>query len=349
MHLNALEQEWDRIMSAGIAIELISPPGAGKSDFVKYQTEKRGWGLSTQMLSCKSPMDMLGFNIPREREIAGRKTLMSAFTLPDFFMCDDGSALWEHENSVLFFDEWAQNEPDMKRLAADLLLNGRIGPHRLPKGCRVVMASNRTSDRSGATKTFDFIINRILQIHISHDVQSWVDWATKHSIDPLWITFALQQPTIVFSDAVPKEQGPYCTPRSFVRLERLLRGPNGPVTHPEAVELAAGVVGQAAAAQIFAHFRLKNEAPSIEEIVANPKGVHVPEKPDARMLVCYMVANRVTKKDAGPCITYMERLPKEFATIFARAATKRDPSLVNEPSFAAWCGKNASLVNALNR
>jgi hypothetical protein len=69
---------------------------------------------------------------------------------------------------------------------------------------------------------------------------------------------------------------------------------------------------------------LRTKHHSIEEIVAATQGGDVPEKPDARMLVCYMLAGQCEEEQMqSPCIvTYMERLPKEFATIFARAATQ---------------------------
>jgi hypothetical protein len=75
--------------------------------------------------------------------------------------------------------------------------------------------------------------------------------------------------------------------------------------------------------------------------------VKVAEKPDAQMLVVYNLAHRVTAATMEPVIEYIERMPKEFAATFAKAACKRDPNLVINPAMRKWSSTNASLMAAL--
>lgn len=354
MHFNALRRQMPALLDSGVSIELISAPGRGKSEFVADTVEtmsKRDgseWGFATLFLATMTPTDLLGYMVPEKRSFNGSgEALVSSFTMPPWMLTRDGVPVTHFRRGILFLDEFGQGEPDVKRAAAELLLNRRLGPWALPRGWSVIAASNRASDRSGVTKSYDFVINRRIQVDISDDLQSWEDWAFQHGLDPLYIAFANQNPQIVFSDGVPEKQEPWCTPRSLVMCERILKRGNEIATDPDSVELATGMIGAGAAAQLFAFIRLGQEMPKYDEIVKSPKQVKVPGKPDAQMLVCYSLAARVSAQDAEPIVTYIERMPKEFAVTFAKAACKRDFSLVNTPTFSAWCAKNSSLMTAI--
>jgi hypothetical protein len=118
-------------------------------------------------------------------------------------------------------------------------------------------------------------------------------------------------------------------------------------TDGDATEDAKGIIGAGPAAQLMATIKLGQEMPSYGDIVKNPSKAKVPTKPDAQMLVCYSLAARVMEKDLDPIVEYIERLPKEFSVTFARAAVKRDSSLVETAAMGLWCTRNASLMSAI--
>lgn len=353
MRFNALKHVFPQLLDSGVSIELVSAPGRGKSEFVRDMTralskrDGKPWGFATAFLATYTPVDLLGYMVPGEH--MGRR--VSEFTMPPWMRTVEGKTVFEHERGILFLDEFGQAEADVKRAAAELLLNRQIGPWKLPDGWSVVAASNRSSDRSGVTKSFDFVINRRVEIHITDDLESFEEWAFANDINPVFITFANQNPQVVFSEGVPDKQGPWCTPRSLVMLARVFDHMGGAErivpTDPAAIEVASGLIGSGAAAQLMAFIKLGQEMPAYDEIIANPTKVKVPGKPDAQMLVCYTLAARVTDKTAEPVITYIERLPKEFAITFAKAACSRDPSLIEGDAFGEWAMRNASLVQAI--
>lgn len=353
MHFTDLEARFPALLDSGISIELLSAPGRGKSEFVKQSVARmsdrdgRPWGFATMFLATMTPSDLLGYMVPAK---AADGSMASVFTRPAWMTTVDGHDVREFERGILFLDEFGQGEADVKRASAELLLNRQLGPHRLPDGWSVVAASNRASDRSGVTKSFDFVINRRLQIEITDDLKSWEDWAIDNAVDPLFVAFAVQNPHIVFADGVPEKQGPWCTPRSLVMASRVLArlaGDGAIPTDASAVELTAGLIGEGAAAQLFAFVRLGQEMPEFEDIVAAPAKVKVSQKPDANMLICYQLAARVDATNADPVIEYIERLPKEFAVTFAKTACRREPKLVTTKAFGNWCRNNASLVTLL--
>jgi hypothetical protein len=62
------------------------------------------------------------------------------------------------------------------------------------------------------------------------------------------------------------------------------------------------------------------------------------------MLVCYTLAARVKQDECDKVISYVDRMPKEFAVIFAKAAVGRDAKLITTPGFMKWIKENASLM-----
>lgn len=358
MHFNQLARVIPALLDSGKAIELISAPGRGKSTFVADTVERmskrdgKQWGFSTLFLATQTPPDLIGFVFKGNiKDQHGGDIATSEPTLPAWMITQEGKPVWEHERGILFLDEFGQGQADVKAAAAELLLNGRIGRHQLPKGWSVIAASNRTSDRSGVTKSLDFVINRRVEIGITDDIESWEDWSFRNGVDPLFITFARQNPAVVFTEGVPEKQGPWCTPRSLVMLNdifnKMKKGDELAPTDATAIEIASGMIGLAAAQALMAHVKLGQEMPPLEDIIKNPKKTKVPTKPDVMMLVAYSLASRVSVDNVDPIVDYMDRAPKEFAVTFARQAVKRDGAIILTDAFDRWTAANASLMTAL--
>lgn len=358
--LNQLKAIVTPLLDTGISMELISSPGIGKSDFVvdlvAERTETTGvkWGFSQAFLATYTPPDLVGYQFKGERMWKDPHTgkmgpvAVTDPSLPLWMMSVEGKPLYEYERGILFLDEFGQGEADVKRAAAQLLLKGEIGPWKLPKGWTVIAASNRAKDRSGVTKSFDFVINRRIEFHIDADLNSWDQWAITRGIDPLFVAFAHQHPDIVFGGSVPKEQGPWCTPRSLVMAHDALRALSSGHAHlrmdPTAMEVLAGAIGAAAAAQVKSFIELSIELPSYEEIIADPLKARLPEKADAQMLSCFQLAHGAEEDDFGAVVKYVGRLGAEFEVMFVRRLLGRKRTYVQHKAISPLVTKHTALI-----
>jgi hypothetical protein len=351
--LAQVEARIPALFKSGKSYYFRSAPGRGKTSVVEAAPSAlakafpgQTFGISIINAPLMTPPDTVGYLVPVTRE--GRN--MSEFTVPYWFITSEGKLLDEYDGGIIFIDEVDKADMDVKKILGEMALSGRCGPHRIPKGWVVWQAGNRAQDRSGSTKELDHLINRRFELDIRDDLEGWMNWAFKNNVAPELVSFAKENPQIVFADGVPEKQGPWCTPRSLVATGEALAafsdGEQLPVDEFSR-QVAAGGIGDGAATQLFAHIRLAHELPRFEDIVAKPKDTRVPEKPDARMLVCFQLAARVNESNADAVITYMERLPKEFSVTFAKAATVRDEELVNTDAFGRWCVANASLMQAI--
>lgn len=338
-----------------IAVYLKSGPGRGKTTTIKAAVPHiaREIGKNLGFVKIEAPLltpaDAVGYLVPKHMP-DGRT--VSVYTEPFWWVTEEGKRLEEYDGGIIFIDEADKADVDVKKILGEMALSGRCGPHRMPEGWVVWMAGNRAGDRSGSTKELDHLINRRLEIDVTDDIQGWESWALKTGVHHSVIAFAVSNPQIVFPDGAPEKQGPFCTPRSLVNLGRVLvtlGGNTGNLpTDTDAVETAAGMIGQAAAAQLFATIRLESELPKLETILGNPSAAKLPSAPDAQMLVCYKLASLVDEKILAPVITYIERLPADFSVTFAKSLCTRSPLFAAKPPMLDWAKRNSSIMATMS-
>lgn len=355
MKLNTVSKLAPSIYASGKCLYLKSAPGRGKTTTVidarAKIAEATGKNIGIVVINgpLLTPADAVGYLVPKHHD-DGR--VESVYTDPFWWRTSEGNRLEDYDGGIIFVDEADKMDVDVKKVIGEMALSGRCGPHELPKGWVVWMAGNRSQDRSGATKELDHLINRRIEIDVTDDLAGWESWAIKNNVHPDIVAFAMSNPHIVFPESLPEKQGPFCTPRSLVATGELLSTLSGNgddlPTDSDAIELASGAIGQASAAQLFATLRLRAEMPPLEQIIASPDKVRVPEKPDACMLICYNLAARTDASNLGAVIKYIERMPADFAATFAKAVTTRLPTIIARPEMLAWVSRNNTLMATLH-
>lgn len=364
------------------AMMLESPPGIGKSDgCMKYaadlaRTLNERVGIVPFMLATISSVDVRGFMLPQKGTVPG--TMDTVFSTPPWFptrwnayvVDPDGTwskpGTWEGDMprvGVLFLDEFGQAEDEVKKPAAELLLKGGVGTFHLPDNWRVIAAGNRLTDRSGVMRELMFIVNRRCRLTVDPNLPAWLDWVDSQpaAFRPHYMTvsFARQNPNIVFADKVPDGSDPFCSPRTLCLLDRDLQAlrsdediANGCLpTDRDAREVAAGWIGSGSAAQFFTHLKYSDEMPEMKDIEADPRRARLPEHKDAQMVTGYMLAQNLTSTNADSVLAYVDRLQSEMQVMTMRAITQRpDTSLhmVNTVGFTKWLARHKNLLIASN-
>jgi hypothetical protein len=377
MNLSEVETHIEDYWSAGITPELQSSPGVGKSDTIRRLRDKFSerdgfeWGLGIAFIATYSPIDLLGYMIPQKIKVAQTidgvtrevERTISTYTTPPWMFDEQGRPLNDFKRSILFLDEWDKGEPDVKKTCAELVLHGGIGPHKLGKHVSRVAASNRTKDRSGSTKTFDFLINRMATVMIEPEFGPWEDWANRIGMPPLFIVFAKKHADKVFNADVPKEQGPWMTPRSFVKAVQLIvaqsrrlenagmKLSNFGADDKDVASMTqakvATVIGEAGANEIMSWLRMRTSTPDFADIVKDPDGTFVPATVDARTLVAYECSSFADADNIGQVCKYIKRMQQEFHVTFAKAVVKRNHKLILNPDLLKFVKGNTALLNAI--
>lgn len=347
-------------IEAGNSILLRSASGRGKSEFVKSLFKRLkeaggNWGYQSLFLATQTPPDLIGYQFKGEAEYGGKTYTRSEASLPLWMVSTEGKPAWAYDRFFLFLDEYGQGEPDVKRASAELLLSGSIGPHALPPFSVRIAATNRGA-RYGVTKDFDFVINRRSEYDVQDDLDSWLRWAAQPyqhenklwTVMPVTKAFAAQNPQVLFEEE-PKVQGPWCTPRSLCGSDRFLQmieqGMGRLDPNDTAVgEGVAAKIGVPAAGALMGWLKFRLELPQYDEVVADPTGTPVPEKPDMKMLMAYELAARTQKDGLPAVVAYMQRMPKDLAITYVVALIRREKSMLVEPALQSWTSKNATLL-----
>ena len=385
----ALDAIYDTHMGALIDGErasahvLESPPGVGKSEGVFQVCARMAAaldepvGLVQFMLTTVMSADVRGFMLPLPPKDG--KPMRTVFSTPPWYPAagergnmwvvePDGTwwtpGTWNGEVprvGVVFLDEWGQAEDDVKKPAAELLLNGNVGSTFLPLGWRVLAAQNRTSDRSGVMREMMFTVNRRCLIPIAPDVRPWLRWVDnvdeKKRPHFMTVSFARQNPSIVFASSVPEGTAPFCTARSLCRMDRDLRAlasdedraHNRLPTTNIARMICGGWIGEGVAGQFFTHLKYFDVLPDMDDVIDDPRSAKLPPTKDAQMVVAYMLAHHVDEDSAQPIMRYIARMNEEMQMMamgIVNGDERRLKHLVVVPEYTTWMMKNKDRLRA---
>jgi hypothetical protein len=206
---------------------LLSSPGLGKSDIVRQAAAEAGLECRTLLGTQIAPEDVSGVpKILHERAV---------FCPPRSVLPEDGRPF------CLFLDELPSSPPEVQKAFYSLLLERRLGEHRLPAGTWVVAAGNRAHDQALVRSLSSALVNRLFIIQVRVDLAGWLAWAEKAGVRPEIRAFVQYVPAALCRPA-PREPVPFSTPRAWALFSRDLdlADAAGTVTTDEQRALAFG-------------------------------------------------------------------------------------------------------------
>ncbi len=359
MHLLDLVKQAGNLYDSGTAVHLVGPPGIGKSDVVKNELKAamekhlgKEIGYCCLIVPTIDAPDLRGFLIPTKDE-HGKPT--SFFTRPAVMPSEE--YLKQFPEGLMLLDECNQADQLTQKALAPVKLEKRFGEHYLAPGWRVISASNRQEDGSGVGKALKHLVNRERTLQIQSNVTAWAIWAEARGVHPMLIAFAKAFPGVVFRDKVPKEDGPYCTPRSFMSAAKLMalvagtdkdgnqnmRIPNDGLV----MQLVGGDIGDQAAAELFAYLKVADDLPTVEEILQGPTTCKCPKELSAAYAAVQMCVHFASPSNIDKLWTFAERMPKELQVSTCRSLVERGGGvLLNSPALNKWIMANKTLINA---
>ena len=253
------------------------------------------------------------------------------------------------ERCVVVLDELAK-APEMFSMAASLVHGGRAGVHQLPGDSRhAVVLSNAGEHRAGARDMTMDLINRLTVIDVVADPTSDRAWARAQG-KPAWALAVASSSVgedLIYRSAIPDRNKPFASPRSWwaavdALSAILVGGPDDlpPADHPVVQAVLAGRLGDDAADKILTWLARALDIPAIDEILADPSGTAIPERPDMVLYVAEVVARvlldqsadakeRAAKVEAA--LIYIDRLPEigQIAVVGVFDAMRKDVKSTN--------------------
>ena len=242
------------------SILLLSAPGVGKSDAVRQAADEAGLECKSLLGTQIAPEDVSG--IPR---IVGER---SVFCPPRILLPE------EPKPFCLFLDELPACSPDIQKAFYSLLLERRLGEHKLPAGTWVVAAGNRAEDRSLVRTLSAALVNRVLILQVKVDVHEWVAWAYKAGVRSDIISYILFNP-MALQREIPALPVPFSTPRAWASLAQALNlvEAQGKLNQKLIETMAYGCVSSEDAAMYAAFSNCRADNRVIKEVMNNVKAL----------------------------------------------------------------------------
>jgi MoxR-like ATPase len=308
---------------ADVPVILWGPPGQGKTSVIKDLAEQSGRPIEVILASIREPQDFAGL----PTIIDGKATLIA----PDW-----AQSLAKAGNGILFTDEVNTAPPSVQAALLRVCLDKVAGNLELGAGTSIIAAANPPEIAADGWDLAPPLANRFCHLdwNLPADVVS-------QGFIGLWPRFALPQLEIsVLEAAFDAEKlivGAFL--QSFPDLVTVM--PDGAVAQgrafpsPRSWEFAArvsaacealalnssvrrlllvGCLGQAAASQ-YITYRVHQDLPNPEDILADPKGAAVPARADQLFVVAasvmFAVKSNYTEQRWDSAGEFIHRLSEE--------------------------------------
>jgi len=314
-------------MKKGIPTYTEGPPGVGKSEMWQQIADEEMMGFIDVRLAQMDPVDLRG--LPKH------KGDLTVWARPDFWPVEERDG----ERGIILFDELGDCGKAMQSAAYQPILNGRVGPHILPKGWYRAAAGNSQKHRAGAQAMSTALANRFAHIEIEADVDCFREYGHKIGMNHLILGFIKFRPNLLHSMEGASLKA-FPSPRSWHKASLVCDAPV-----ELRYKLVRGCVGEGAAGE-FEAFMKTMDLPDIEEILADPKKCRMPDQPAHKYALSAMLAQYATRSNIDKVMTYIrrEQFGRDFEICTVLDASKRDSSLTETKAFTEFANRNQDLT-----
>ena len=293
------------------SVMLWGQPGVGKSDAIKEiqnnltELTNKKIVVTDVRLLLFNPIDLRG--IPTVDKEKGT----SIWLRPEIFNMDASDDVF----NILFLDEISAAPPSVQSAAYQIVLDHKVGEHRLPDNCVVICAGNRVSDHSVAFKMPKALANRVLHFDILVDFKEWKKWALDREIDERVLSFLSFSPQSLNTFDGSNDEVAFATPRTWEMASNVLKLVSGEETSfPR--EMIEGIIGKKTCVEFITFLKVYKGLPNIEDIF-DGKVKEVPQELDK----LYAIANSIVNlsrtyytdiKKMTNALQYINLMPSDF-------------------------------------
>lgn len=318
-----------RAMYAGLTPFVKSSPGIGKSSIAHALAKEENLAVIDHRLSTSAPEDLTG--LPQFKDGFARfAPFRELFPLEDAPLPKDADGK-EMNGWLLFLDEFNHASKAVQAAAYKLILDRKVGQHRLHPNVVMLCAGNKATDRAFTNNLSTATQSRLVHINMIHSFPEWLeDVALVQGYDSRIIAYLSQYPEKLM-DFRPEHDGDtYCCPRTWEFVDRMY---NGLPIDEEDTALIGGTITHGVATSFVAYQSIYKKLVPFDEIIQDPSYCRLPDEDDLG-IIWATVTNMMEKTDIknfGKLVKYADRLDQSYRLLFYRGALTRDPEIQKTP------------------
>ncbi len=215
MKISKMKQIFKLAQLSNDAVRMVGKHGIGKSQIVEQFAKENDYHLETLFLSQNEVADLIG--IPYQENQTTYWSKPSWLTRME-------EANKNGKHCILFLDEFSRAPIEVRQAALQLVLEGRIHDHHLPKKddfkTLIIAADNPTEDYD-VYELDPALLDRFGNYTIDIDVEGWLKWARKNNIVSVITDYIAEFPDkLHFIPEDDSDKG--ATPRSWAKLSALV-------------------------------------------------------------------------------------------------------------------------------
>ncbi len=329
-------------------IFLSGPPGVGKSSLV-YQAASAIYDGATLDSVVGGTPDVPWFVVVKAPD-------RDPVDLRGIPFVRDGATCWARPDlldsmarspagGVLCIEELPQATAAVQCVLREILLDRRIGGHKIPDPWSVVATGNRQEDRAGATRLLSHVASACIQLPMEVSNEDWQTWALSAGIRPDIRSFLAFRPQLLHQFDPTRQLNPL--PRTWEILSRVINC----VADAHALPVATGCVGEGTAAEYLAFRRVWQQLPDPKTVLASADTCTIPTEPSVlyaltgALVECIRTLTGAAQDKALAGIVRLAgRLPKAFAVVLMRDSVAVAPRLLSLPVAGSWLREHRSLL-----
>ena len=305
-----------QLWKAGIVPFLHSSPAQGKSSLSKQLAERFKLKVIDLRLTELDSTDLSG--LPYFNN--GKAEFMPFNTFP----LQDTPVPEGYEGWLLLVDEFNSANQAVMAAAYKLILDRQVGQHKLHDKVALIACGNLESDNAIVNPMSTALISRFAHFNIDVNVDDWLEWASKSDIDYRITSYISFKKSNLYTFK-PDATEPYASPRTWEMVSKVIKGNND-----ISILLVSSLVGDGVANEFIQYIKLYHELPTLEQIMANPEGIKIPDDLATTWATMSMVTHSINLDNHRKLTTFLRRLSSELQYCALREIKYRNPAVLNK-------------------
>jgi hypothetical protein len=311
---------------------LMGMPGMGKTALYESAAAQLKIGYIDFRFTMRDPVDIGGMRVPN------LKTGKMEHFAPEDLPID---ARVHGPKGLLVCDEINSVGPMMQAAGYGIIQERRSGMKELLPGWCPMASGNEVGDRASAQRLSTATANRFNVQRVKPDVNVWRKMFGDAHCDARGCAVLAFRPDL-FQVMPTADQTAFPSARSWTKAFKMID--KEPAYRRQ---LFTGWVGEAAAGEFEAFWRIMESAVTLDQITADPDKTPVPDhtNPGLCYAVAGMLGKAINRKNFDRLAVYINRLIPSYQVLIMQSAVKREATLANTSAYGGWCARNQALLS----
>ena len=275
------------LFKAGIVPYLKGPPGIGKSSVLHTLAQQHSLKIIDLRLSQCDPTELSGF------PYFDHQTKTASYYPLDVFPIESTPIPTGFKGWLCLLDEFSSASLATQAAAYKLVLDRMVGQHKLHPNVVICAAGNREEDNAIVNPMSSALVSRFAIFDTELNYSEWMELAIDRGISSTITSYLRFKPESLYTFKPETADKPYACPRTWFAVDRLLK-----TSKPDSSSslLFSSLLGTGVGVEFANFIAIQKDLPTIEEILANPEQLPIPDDHSIRWAVIGFLAENITAK-----------------------------------------------------